>query len=653
MTRLGGAVMAESLEPEGGAESGDAPDPVSSAAALAIGRRKGRGGADAEFDSFLRKQSRLIDLQTEHLHEQRTIILSRLILGRWKDRVGLVLQLMTAVVGLAIAAAVGVMAWQAHEDHGVAIEAFSVPPDFVQRGQSGQVLASQLLDRLSDLQARTVTGRPASTYANDWGSDIKVEIPETGVSIGELNRYLRQWLGSETRITGEVVRTPTGIAVTARAGNAPGRRFEGPEGGIDRLVAQAAEAVYAQTQPYRYAVYLASNGRGGEAGALFERLTRSGAPEDRPWAYAGWASILQAEGRHYDAIRMGEAAVRLNPRLDSPYQTIGVSADAVGRWNVGIDNPGKELALYRSGRAIGFPQDQEGERVPFLEAVRSFYRGDFLSAAKLLSPMLAFDLEGRQAGYTPRHLGARALAALHETTAADRLVAGPLDTNSYQAVAAEADTLGDWQEIARRLELGRTDPALAGDAQRTVVRPLLAHADVHLGRLEEAKALISSTPLDCYRCLTARGEIADREHDWTTADHWYAEVDRQTPDRPLASAKWISSLIARGDLEGAIAKAEAARRGVPHFADPIELWGEALMAKRDFAAAAAKFADANSLAPRWGRNHLLWGEALMLSGRYRDGRAQFEEAKGMDLSKPDRAALDVLLARTASGALHG
>ncbi len=43
----------------------------------------------------------------------------------------------------------------------------------------------------------------------------------------------------------------------------------------------------------------------------------------------------------------------------------------------------------------------------------------------------------------------------------------------------------------------------------------------------------------------------------------------------------------------------------------------------------------------------------MLSGRYRDGRAQFEEAKGMDLSKPDRAALDVLLARTASGALHG
>ncbi|HEY5410775.1 MAG TPA: hypothetical protein VIJ94_08605, partial [Caulobacteraceae bacterium] len=399
--------------------------------------------------------------------------------------------------------------------------------------------------------------------------------------------------------------------------------------------------------------YLASNGGGEEAGALFQRLTRSGAPEDRPWAYAGWASILQAQGHHYDAIRMGEAAIRLNPRLDSPYQTIGVSADAVGRWNVGIDNPGKELALYQSGRAIGFPKDQTGERVPFLKAVRSFYRGDFLSAAGLLSPMLAFDLEGRQAGYTPRHLGARALVALHETTAAERLVAGPLDTNSYQAVAAEADTLGDWNEVARRLELGRNDPALAGDAQKTVVQPLLAHAYVHLGRVDEAKALISSTPLDCYRCLIARGEIADRERNWGAADHWYAEVDRQTPGRPLASPKWISSLIARGDLDGALAKAQSAHVGVPGFADPVELGGEALMAKHDYAAAAARFAQADKYAPRWGRNHLLWGEALMLSGRFAEARTQYEAASAMDLSKPDRAALNVLLARTARGPLHG
>jgi hypothetical protein len=48
-----------------------------------------------------------------------------------------------------------------------------------------------------------------------------------------------------------------------------------------------------------------------------------------------------------------------------------------------------------------------------------------------------------------------------------------------------------------------------------------------------------------------------------------------------------------------------------------------------------------------------WGEALMLSGRYAEARAQYEAANGMDLSRADRAALNVLLARTAGGPLHG
>jgi hypothetical protein len=48
-----------------------------------------------------------------------------------------------------------------------------------------------------------------------------------------------------------------------------------------------------------------------------------------------------------------------------------------------------------------------------------------------------------------------------------------------------------------------------------------------------------------------------------------------------------------------------------------------------------------------------WGEALMLAGRYAEARRQYETANGLDLSKPDRAALDVLLARTASGPLRG
>jgi tetratricopeptide (TPR) repeat protein len=648
--------MAERVdEPEAEGASEVGVGPISPAAAMAIGARRQRAGAkpDPKLDAFLDRQSKLTELQTEHLHEQRELMLSRLRLGRWKDRVTLALQAMTAVVGLAVAAAVGVMAWQAHEDHGLSIAPFSVPPDLAARGLTGQVVAARVLDRLAQLQADTVSARPASSYANDWGDEIKVEIPETGVSIGELNRWLREWLGSETRVTGEVVHTSAGLEVTARAGGSAGLTAQGAEADLDGLIAQAAEAVYAQTQPYRYAVYLASHSRQAEATKWFGRLAQSGPPADRPWAYAGWASILQAEGHHYDAIRMAQAAMALNPRLEPAYETFGVSSDVVGWWRTGIYMPRKELGLVRSGTALGLLRDQIAERMRFLDAVDAFYQSDYLTSARGLRAVDAFDLEGRLAGYTPRHLRARALALMHEVTAAGPLEAGPLDTNSYQAIATGGATLGNWSDVARRLEQGRSDPGLAGDAQMTVVQPLLAEAYAHLGRLQEAKALVASTPPDCYRCLIARAEIAGIARDWATADRWWAELGRQNPDRPPAPAGWAAALLARGDLNGAIAKAEVGHKLSPDFADPLQVWGEALLRKGDYAGAAARFAEADARAPRWGRNHVLWGEALMLSGHYREARAQYQAASGMDLSQPDRAALEVLLARTASGSLRG
>ncbi len=113
------------------------------------------------------------------------------------------------------------------------------------------------------------------------------------------------------------------------------------------------------------------------------------------------------------------------------------------------------------------------------------------------------------------------------------------------------------------------------------------------------------------------------------------------------------SLLARGDAEGALAEAVTALRRSPRDAWAEDLKGEALTRLGRFGEAAAVFAAADPDGPRWGRHHIHWGEALMLGGRYAEARAQFEAANGMDLNRPDRAALNVLLARTASGHLHG
>jgi hypothetical protein len=113
---------------------------------------------------------------------------------RWRDFI-------VTALGVCVLAIAGLFVWDASRANGVVVEPFAVPPDMVQQGLSGPVLATQLLDKLTGMQAQTESLRAHSTYANDWSDNIAVEIPNTGVSIGELRSVLREWLGHETRLS--------------------------------------------------------------------------------------------------------------------------------------------------------------------------------------------------------------------------------------------------------------------------------------------------------------------------------------------------------------------------------------------------------------------------------------------------------------------
>ena len=657
------AEKVEEPEAEGASEAGVGP--ISPAAAMAIGARRQRAGphADPKLDAFLDKQSRLTEIQTEHLHEQRELMLSRLRLGRWKDRITLALQAMTAVVGLAIAAAVAVMAWQAHEDHGVSIAAFSVPPDFASRGLTGQAVASEVLDRLSDLQAATITARPASSYANDWGADIKVEIPETGVSIGELNRWLREWLGSSTRITGEVVRTPAGIAVTARAGEAAGRRFVGAEADIDKLVGQAAEAIYAQTQPYRYALWQSSHGHEAEALARFQWLARHGPAQDQPWAYAGWSSALQQRGDFEGGATVVREGLRRGLQLydSGALNNLSISENALTRFDALASARRVEEEIRRTGRGFGtLSRDAALENIRGAIASRL---GDYQTVIELWGRDPGFNLEGRTVNV--RTLLGRDLVADHDVTAGLRLSdptsEGLLNFNGlnyglYSDRMKAALALRDWPQV---VAMGAKDFAVAASDPRTrqfafrEEAAALAIGYARVGRLVDARAMLAKTLPDCESCLEARAWVAELAGDHAGADRWFARFERADPEIPFPDAEWAKARLERGELDAAIASSKRAHQKGPHYAEPMVTWGEALLARRDYPGAAAKFAEADKDAPKWGRNHMLLGEALMLQGRYAEARAQYSAANAMDLSPPDRAALNVLLARTASGPLHG
>ena len=115
--------------------------------------------------SMLTKQDRLFDAQISQLGRQR-----------WRDGFFALL-----CAGLFLAAAT--FFWSAWRADGIVLAPFGVPPALAERGVTGTVVASQLLDRLTAMQAETTSIRPASNYGDDWSNKIKVDLPYAGVSI--------------------------------------------------------------------------------------------------------------------------------------------------------------------------------------------------------------------------------------------------------------------------------------------------------------------------------------------------------------------------------------------------------------------------------------------------------------------------------------
>jgi tetratricopeptide (TPR) repeat protein len=659
--------MAERIEePESATQ--EALDQASPAAvALALGRTgRGKPDIDAKAGAFLDEQTELIRLQKEHLHEQRILVLSRLRWGRFRDRMMALLQVMTAAVGLLVAVGVVWMAWSASQERGLVIEPFSVPPDLAQKGLTGQVVASMLLDKLGEMQSATTSSRSPSTYANNWNDEIKVEIPETGVSVGELRRLLVQWLGRQTSISGELYRTPTGLALAARTGTASATAHAGSEADIDAMVQAAAEDVYRTSQPYRYAVWLGRSldpASVAKSEQLMRRLAIGNDPTDRIWARNGLASSLQNPDPPA-SIAAATDAIRLDPHFSLAYVNRSGAEGQLGHDEASLADTRAALAVSGAyGRSF---YTAESQRYLHLqdEANLASDLGDWRTAAREQAAALQLrpDSDDTRANEASNEAFGHNIPAARTTAgdlappdAADQSTPARLSRLRRQFLdATEAYALDDWPRLDATV--AQVDPSVFPGLDRVLLvqlKPFRALAMAKQGDIAGARALIATTPLDCYLCARMRGRIEAQARNWPAAERWFAEAVRQGPSIPFAYADWAGMKLAMGDSDGALAKLKLAVATGPHFADAYELEGEALMTKRDYAGAATAFAKADANAPNWGGDHLRWGEALMLAGRYAEARRQFETANGLEMSLPDRAALKVLLERTASGPLHG
>jgi hypothetical protein len=657
--------MTEEAESDGG-EAPEGPEAANPAAvSIALGRRSSAGATavDTEAAAFLRDQRRLINIQAEHLHEQRELQLAHLRVRRWKDRLSLSLQGLAVLAGAVIALGFAAMAWHAHEDRGLLIDAFSVPPDLSAEGLSGSVIAQRFLDKLDELQTATESDRPAATFQNNWGDDIKVEIPETGLKLGDVEKLLRDRFGNVSHVTGDIYKTPAGIALTARLADTPPRTFEGPMGNLDILLQQAAESVYRFNQPYRFSNYLEQHGRVEEAIGVISELAANGPPGERGWAYARWSQFNLNDYGDADAARIHAK------------QGLGYTEGSAVLADIALI--GAEVWSGHDQQALTYSQDLDPKAHKVSsETTRAYFEQNSLISSAWLSSLVG-DLnrsanQWLRVAKTQEYEGlprlsyalAATMFALNHDPRSGQLALVPLgtpdDTSFLQADAISAfmglprywlaAERGDWHAALidakaadAWLEDHKVKLRVTGLMQSVWIRPLEALAMAREGDIAGAETLIGTTPADCYLCLRVRGQIATAKRDWLTAERWFDAAARQAPSLPFAFTDWGAERLAHGDTDGAIAMLQRAHEVGPHFADPLELMGEALMHKGDYRSAAAKFRLADGSASQWGVNHLRLGQSLLHLGFRREAKEQFDKARSLSLSVADRAQLDSLL----------
>jgi tetratricopeptide (TPR) repeat protein len=610
---------------------------------------------------YLRNQNDIARLQIDNLQKQDEYETSHLRWRRFNDQMKGAMQIMLVAIGALIVIAIGAAVWSAAHDDGVVIEAFNVPPDMQARGLTGSVVSSMLLDRLTALQSQIDSARAASSYASQ-GNDIKVQIPDTGISISDAYRYLVGWLGNETHISGDVYRTAKGIAVIVRTSGHAGAAFQGSENNLAALMDHAAESVYRQTQPFRYGVHLLNYNRFAEADKVLSDLALNGPDSERPWAYANWMYTALAKGDFATAIARARAGAALDPGNALAQGNAAAAEAAAGHDEQELRD---SYAEKNAASSDGGSQTRPSARIAMEHGAISNIAeetGDFMAA------LASYDLELTEQGFvgsrwTAAYMKAVDLAKLHDVAASRRGFAGyddaslfvranigsgwnqsNLDFPQFEQFAA----MGDWADARKDIERSISAAPATQEAEvqfRIQAWPLVALAQAKSGDLGTARATIGKLPLDCYLCLRVRGQIAAAQKDWTTSAQWFARAVALAPSIPFAYSEWGAMLMAKGDRDGAIAKFALAHQKGPHYADPLEMWGEALIRKNRSDLALAKFAEAEKYAPHWGRLHLKWGEALLWSGDKSGARKQFAIAHALDLTPSEQSDL----ARAAHG----
>jgi tetratricopeptide (TPR) repeat protein len=620
---LGETCVAESLL--GGILAGEdeiheveAPEPLASAEAFASAVAARLAGNDPgvarRTEDFLIEQTELLKVQKKHILDEHALRISHLrnqlneeTVRRFGLRLRVGFQLFLTVITMAVAAGAVIMIHDAVTSRSVVIDSIEVAPNIAAEAPSGRIVAAGLLDVLTRIQAATRSGAEHRALSNAWTSDIEIEVPETGVSVGQIERLLKARFGHDQHIDGDLVQTKGGgFALTVRGTGILPKVFIDEERNLDVLLTDAGEYVYGQSEPGLWAAYLSNNNRYDDAIRFAQAAYGTADLSERPYLLNYWANAISGksgEGTQLETLPLYREAVRLKPDYWIGYNNIMYALFGLGD-EEGVVRVGTQLIKVAGGRPGRVPEiyyQNYDQALWNLPAERASEIADIDSHSGIGTTGFASGAES---------LGVAELEVqMHDVEAATlRLKTTPVDDTVAPDVAQAAidralvaEEVGDFNAAAQEWDIlasAYSNPTVSTSNPQVTCFAAMTYE--RTGQPAKADAALNAvgklTYVDCYRF---RADVLDMRGDWAGAQEWYAKAVKLGPSIPSGYYSWGVALARHGDLGGAAAKlADASQRG-PHWADPLKAWGDVLMKQGHPAEALVKYGAALKYAPNW------------------------------------------------------
>jgi len=601
-------------EVEGAAESLIAADAF--AAAVAADQAKADPEVARATSDFLRDQSRLLRVQTHHLEAEHPFRLTQL---EHQSREGglrgigqlirIIMQLLAALAAAIFVGLLLAMVIEALWSQSVIVDPFDAPAALAGRGLTGKVVASGVLDELSRLQAATHGSVAKRDLSNAWTGDIKVEVPETGLSIGDIDRMLKERFGHDIHIEGDLIQTDAGgLALTVRGDDVPAKTFTGASGDLDKLTTSAAEYIYGRSQPRLFAIYLLNTGRAQDALAFLPgAFARATTDAERAELANNWGNAYSTALQAKAAVEKYRLAMSMAPpRSPIWWKAWGNLVANMTRYQ-GEEAAWREARAYLEAMSTASSSEKPELRLAAAPAGVAWdlplaLAADLANAARKSGAGATVQIDGPQIAdaYGPMHdptQAARYMAASDPDDASTKAEAlllqayAALDAGDGAAAIAPMEAFQKAWQADPNLQFSYADsPCLLGRAYGLA------------GRLADAEVLFKQAG-PWSRCYAFHGEALERAGDLPGAQQVWAQGLATSPDLPFVYMVRGVSEMTRGDLKAAEADLATAAAKAPHYADPLKAWGDLKAREGRWKEALAKYDQALKYAPAWRELH--------------------------------------------------